>query len=161
MGSTLIVLVSNVKRILEICNEKTAHNFWNLVKWSFTDNFEKLQDIPLLNEITDDELEQFVKICDNRLDRVKTFLNNITIVLGFIIASLSIVLTLAIVGDKLPFLVPDLSINLFVTSLFLVLIGLIAFLAHYRAQIHAWTAFKEKAILMEGRPSIDQETASG
>ena len=154
-------MVSNVKRILEICNEKTAHNSWKLVYWSFTDNFEKLQDISFSDEITDNELEQFVKICDNRLDRAKTFLNDIAIVLGFIIASFSIVLTLAIVGDKLPFLVPDLSINLFVPSLFIVLIGLLAFLAYYRAQVHAWTAFKEKAILTEGRPSIGQETASG
>jgi hypothetical protein len=93
------------------------------------------------------------------LDRAKTYLNEIAVVLGFNIASLSIVLTLAIVADKLPFLVPDLSITLFVLSLFLVLICLIAQLAHYKSQVHAWTAFKEKAILMEGRPSVDQETS--
>jgi len=152
-------MVSNVENILEICNEKTAHNYWNLVKWSFADDFKKLQDISFFNEINDDELKRFIKICDNRLDRAKTYLNEIAVVLGFTIASLSIVLTLAIVADKLPFLVPDLSITLFVSSLFLVLIGLIAQLAHYRSQIHAWTAFKEKAILMEGRPSVDQGTS--
>ena len=136
-------MVSNVENILEICNEKTAHNYWNLVKWSFTDNFKKLQNIPFFDEITDDELKQFVKICDNRLNRAKIFINDIAIVLGLIVTLYSIVLTLPIVEV---IKVPNLSKNLIVPSVILVLMGLFAY---YRAQVHAWTAFKEKAILMK------------
>ena len=141
---------SKLEDILEECNEKTTHNYWNLVIWSFLDDFKKLVDNSLFDEVNDDDLEKFIRICDNRLDRAKTYLNDVAIVLGFAFASLSIVLTLAIVGDKLPFLVPDLSIILFVVSLFLILIGLLALLGHYRSQVHAWTVFKERAILMKG-----------
>ncbi len=60
---------TKVKELVEECTKKTdMHNYWNLVKWSFTNNFKELQNIPLFNEFDENELEQFIKICDNRLN---------------------------------------------------------------------------------------------
>lgn len=141
--------MSNIVKLLEICVETTApRNYLYLVYWSFMGDFKKLQDIRLFDELNNSELEQFIKICDNRMDRAKTFLRDIATVLGFIFAAFLIVLTLASKENKFPFIVPVLSIYLFIGSLGLILIGLFAVLAHYRSQVHAWTAFKEKAILM-------------
>ena len=140
-------MMSKVKDLLEICNEKTAHNHCKLFYWSLVDDFKKLQDISFFNEINDDELKQFIKICDNRLDKAKTYLNEVALVLGFTITSLSIVLTFAIIEDKLLFSLSDLIIKLIVSYLFVVMLFQYAQLAHYRSQVQAWTAFKEKAIM--------------
>lgn len=139
--------MSNIEKLMEDCTKKTDHNFWNLVKWSFMDNFKELQNISLFNEVDRDDMEQFIKICDNRLDRSKTYLKDIVVVLGFTFASLSIILAIAVGEKKIPFLVPNFSINIIIASLILILVGLLAYLAHYRSQIHAWMAFKEIALM--------------
>lgn len=60
-----------------------------MVWWSFRNNFNELQnDFPSI-EFNAKESEDFIAICDNRLDRAKTFLNEIALVLGFDLAALS------------------------------------------------------------------------
>lgn len=147
---------SKVKKLVDECTKKIdLYNYKNIVKWSFIDDFKKLQDIPLFDEVNNAELKQFIEICDNRLDRAKTFLNDIAVVLGFDLLSLSIVVPIAIEGFKLCVIEGNKTFNLLPYSgivigaiLLVILIILFLLLAYYRSQIHAWTAFKEEAILM-------------
>ena len=143
----MMVELSNVEKLLEKCDEASTRNYLHLVNLSFLGRFKELRDIPLFNEGNNGELVRFIEICDNRLDRAKTFLNDIAVVFGFALVSLSIVLTID--KDKIPFLVPDFIIILIDASLVLLLIALLALLAHYRSQVHVWIAFKEKAILLK------------
>lgn len=139
-------MVSKVEGLLEKCNGKIGCNRFNLFIWSFMNDFKELQDSSLFNGFDESELKIFIKICNNRLERSKTFLNDIAIVFGFDLAALSIVAT---IGERenmfnrfLPF-----SGYIIVATLFVILIILFVFLAHYRSQVHAWTAFKELALI--------------
>ncbi|MFZ3383050.1 MAG: hypothetical protein WA144_03910 [Candidatus Methanoperedens sp.] len=145
--------MSKVVKLLEKCDEVSRRNYLKLVNLSFLGNFNELQNIPLFKEANNSELVQFIEICDNRLDRAKTFLNDIAVVFGFALVALSIMLTVE--KDKVPFSVPDFSIIIIVTSLMLLLFVLLALLAHYRSQVHVWAAFKEKALLMKKPDNLD------
>lgn len=109
-------------------------------------DFKELQDISFDELDSDAEFKQFIKICDNRLERAKTFLNDIAIVFGLDLAALSIVATIGTPGNTLHLLLSFSGI-ITVVSLFAILIILSILLAHYRSQVHAWTAFKEKALM--------------
>jgi hypothetical protein len=137
---------------VEECTKKTdktdVHNYWNLFKWSFTNNFKELQNIPLFDGVDENKLEQFIKICDNRLDRSKTFLNHMVLLLGFDLTALSILVAMATEENKFYL---DLPFHGYVTFavLLIILIFLIVCLPHYRSDMHAWTAFKEKALMTQ------------
>lgn len=127
----------------------------------FYDNFEDI--LKLISDdfniigLNDVELKQFIEICDNRLERSKAFLNEIAVLLGFDFVALSIFISIVDFegkdGDPLIAILLDSSFGIlfrvFVIFLILVIIPLFILLGHYRSQIHAWTAFKEKAILMK------------
>ncbi len=137
---------SKVKKLLDACTEKIEKcSYWDLVKWSFRNDFKDLQDIPF-GEVGESELKQFIKICDNRLDRSKTFLQDVSIVLGFDLTALSILAVMASKDNMFFSILPFSGIVTF-ASLFIILIFLLILLAHYRSQIHAWIAFKEKALM--------------
>ena len=155
-----MIMVSNVKNLTEICNQKISCNCINRIKfviWSFTNNFNKIWDIISddINNIglNDKQLEQFIDICDNRLERSKAFLNEIAVVLGFDFVALSIIASMADIGEGDPLrsilLNSDYGIlfRLLVIFLLGVIIPLFMLLAHCRSQIHAWTAFKEIALI--------------
>lgn len=142
-------MVSKVEEILAKCNGKIECNRFKLVIWSFMNDFKELQKVSF-GEVDDDELNHFVEICDNRLNRSQTFLNDIAVVLGFDLLALSIVATISDRENMLKWLLPFSGI-VTVGSLFVILTFLFVLLVHYRSQVHAWTAFKEKAILMKQR----------
>lgn len=137
-------MVSKVEEILAKCNGKIECNRFNLVIWSFMNDFKELQNISF-DEVNKRELNYFIKICDNRLDRAKIFLNDIAVVLGFGILTLSIIATIN-TGNTVMIYSPF-DRDQIVYILFLILIFLFVLLLHYRSQVHAWTAFKEMAIL--------------
>ena len=145
--------VLNIEDFLEKCNEKIKSNRINLVFWSFTNNFEKLHN----DEISFDDLNKkyldiFIEICNNRLERSRAFLNDISVVLGFDFIALSIIATLAKKDETILSLIKksdDLIFQFITIFLIAILIFLFILLTHYRAQVHAWTVFKEKTILMK------------
>lgn len=141
--------MSKIEKLMEECTQKTNHNFWNLVKWSFMDNYKELQNISLFSEVAKNDLEQFIRICDNRLDRAKTFLNDIAVVLGFDFVALSIIANMAKEQTIWSLIVnpDDPILTILIVFLFAILIILFVLMLQYRSQVHAWTAFKEKAIL--------------
>lgn len=137
---------SNVEVLLKKCTEKTElHNCINLAWWSFGNNFEETKKGISFDKVGDSELEQFIKICDNRLARSKTFLDDVAVVFGFALLSLSIVVNMAGGTTLLPYSI----ISIVTALLFVILIILILLMIHYRSDIHAWTVFKEIALMKQ------------
>lgn len=146
-------MVSNVKDLTETCNRKIRRNPIKFAMWSFTNNFEDIWDISSddVNNIgsNDNELKQFISICDNRLERSKAFSSEIAVVLGFNFVGLSIIASIVEIGEGDPLLSILLNsdygilFRLLVIFLIVIIIPLFILFAHYRTQIHAWTAFKE------------------
>ena len=142
--------------LIKACENKISWRYWH----SFTGNFEyyKKIDKKLVAKVIEDDdgIDKFIEICNNRRERAKTFLQDVATVLGFFGSSLAIVLTLSVLesGDKNhvdPFLDSISQYGILFTVLVFSLIGciviLFVLLLHYRTSIHAWTAFKEMAIL--------------
>lgn len=149
---------TNLEKLLKKCNGKIECNRFNLFIWSFMNDFKELQNISF-GGIDDYELKQFVKICDNRLDRAKIFIKDIAVVLGFDFVALSIIATAT--EDSIFRLLFKYPIYyIFIIFVFAVLIFLFSLLVHYRSQIHAWTAFKEIALMKcTGKVEKPKETA--
>ena len=149
-------MVFNVKDLTETCNRKIRRNRIKFTIWSFTNNFEDIWDISSndVNNIgSNDQLKQFISICDNRLERSKAFSSEIAVVLGFNFVGLSIIASLVEIGEGDPLLSILLNsdygilFRLLVIFLIVIIIPLFILFAHYRTQIHAWTAFKEIALM--------------
>ena len=149
-------MVFNVKNLTEICNRKIRRDRIKFAMWSFTNNFEDIWDISSddVNNIgSNDQLKQFISICDNRLERSKAFSSEIAVVLGFNFVGLSIIASLVEIGEGDPLLSILLNsdygilFRLLVIFLIVIIIPLFILFAHYRTQIHAWTAFKEIALM--------------
>jgi len=125
---------SNVEVLLKKCTEKTEwHNYINLAWWSFWNNFEETKKNISFVGVGNSELVQFIKICDNRLARSKTFLDDVAVVFGFALLSLSIVVNMAGETTLLPYFIVVTAL------LFVILIILIILMIHYRSDIHAWS----------------------
>ena len=127
---------------------------------SFTGNFEYYKDIfegELVAKVREDRkgMDKFIEICNNRIERAKTFLQDVATVLGFFGSSLAIVLTLSVLERKETHVDTFLDFISQYGALFPILVFLLIgcviilflLLLHYRTSIHAWTAFKEMAIL--------------
>ena len=137
---------SNVEVLLNKCTEKAGwfHDF-NLAWRSFGNDFEKTKNDISFGEADNVELVQIIKICDNRLARSKIFLDDAAVVFGFALLSLSIFTNMAGEAASL-----SNSIVIIIIAFFgVILIFLISLMAHYRSDIHAWTVFKEIALIKE------------
>lgn len=154
-----MIIVSNVKDITGACNRKIRRDRIKFIWWSFTNNFEDIWDIISddVNKIESNGsgLEKFIEICDNRLERSKAFLNEIAVVLGFDFVAISIIISIVDFegkdGDPLLAILLDSSFGILfrvlVIFLIVIIIPLFILFGHYRSQIHAWTAFKEIALM--------------
>ena len=160
------------KELVEECEKrlKVGWNVWTFVKlgcYGFLGEFGAIRRDIGKDIAFDDpnEVKRFIQVCDNGINRARIFLNEIAMVLGFALTSLSIVAVLLsgrlgveaniisaakndpiiaiLFGEySLPF--KFLVIFLFASSIFLLIL-----LCHYRTHVHAWTVFKEEAILNE------------
>ena len=149
-------LVGRCEKKLKVgCN---VPKFFKLAWYSFRGDFEKIRGDISFNEPKVSEIERFIKVCDNRINRAGIFLNEVATVLGFDLAALTIIA--AISGgvlkeseDPILFIIFEgqysIQFRILVVFLFVALIFLFILLAHYRTHMHAWTAFKEEAILNE------------
>lgn len=135
---------SNVEVLLEKCTEKAGwcHDF-NLAWRSFGNNFEETKNDISFDEAGNVELVQIIKICDNRLARSNTFLNDVAVVFGFVLLSLSIFINMAGEADLLFNSIVGIVVALFGV----ILIFLIFLLIRYRSDIHKWTVLKEIALM--------------
>ncbi len=143
----------NVVGLVEKCENNVG--WMKKPAWySFTSNFEYFKKFIKddLEETGKRDLDKFIEICDNRIERAKALLSDVATVLGFGVTGAAIIISFT---DVLSLTKEDISLVL--TSLFAVLVvGIVIgflLLVHYRTHVHAWTAFKEAAILSENYKS--------
>lgn len=126
------------------CEERTGWKHILSHLHSFTDNFVDYKKIIADSKLEEGEIDKFIKVCDIKTERAKLLMNDIGTVIGIIITA-----TTAIILSK--------TINEIVNEIYYKYVLLITFLilglffivlrSHYRFHIHAWTVFKEGAIL--------------
>ncbi len=137
----------NASKLLEDCEKSIG---WSL--HSFTGDFGHYRKIIKDNlegkEIEVKEIDKFIEICNNRIERAKTFLSDVATVLGFGITGASVIVSFTDVLSPTQKDVSFFLISLFVVLVTGIIIGFLL-LVHYRTHIHIWTAFKEAAILNE------------
>ena len=150
------------KELVEKCEKglevgRNPIKFLRLAWYSFRGDFGAIRGDITFDDPNDVEIKRFIEVCNNRINRAGTFLNEVAMVLGFTLTALMIVAVILSDGLKgsedpiLSFLVGPHTIQfrILVIFLFVALIFLIILLGHYRTHVHAWTAFKEEAILNE------------
>jgi len=159
-----------VKELVKECEEKLKvgwdlRKFLRLAWYSFRGDFERIRGDISFNELDKSEKERFIEVCDNRIKRAGIFLNEVAMVLGFALTALSIIAVL-VSGtlenksgavnqsgsiDPIRAILFECSqpFKILVIFLFACSILLLILLCHYRTHVHAWTAFKEEAILNE------------
>lgn len=149
---------TDVNKLVKECENKTS---WKNVKslfHSFTDNFDDYKKFIADNKLEGGDIDKFIEICNIKIERAKTLLSDVATVLGFDITAISIILALSFEEGKMtktstPFMTMlgkyGIPFNLFFTILILGAFVGILMLVHHRTHIHAWSAFKEAAILNE------------
>lgn len=138
---------------MSVSNFEDLDKYIELAICSFKDDFKKVRSDISFEFETESERQDFIAACDNRIHRATTLLNEAAIMLGFVITSVSVIASFSLNripegGLVRPLLQEgDILFRVFVGALIVVLILLIFLLGHYRTCTHAWTAFKEGAIL--------------
>ena len=148
--------MKNMDNFLNQCEEKINITLKSLF-WSFDLHFKTVRkwigedfEKQTMNNC---ELEQFIKICDNRLKLFKAFLNDLAIVLGFDFIALSILATLSSGKDAIKlqdiffFQSGDIVLSILAWFLIAILISLFYSMFQCRHLIYLWTIFKEEALL--------------
>lgn len=147
----------NANKLIEECDTHVhSLNFRQQFNYSFKHYRDFIQ--PKLNEQIDkEEIESFIKVCDNRIDYAKTFFQNAAALFGYSIAGLAIVLTISglerdkshadVFLDSLIRYLGNIILPIMVFSLIALIVYFIKKLIYGRANIRAWAAFKEGAIL--------------
>lgn len=126
--------------------EKTMKwkNLANQTLRSFSGNFEFYRVI-VDNKIKNEkEITKFIQICDNRIERAKVLLSDVATVLGFLIATMAV----------LAYYINE-NLIIFI-GIIIIILGFVL-LFHYRANVHAWTAFKEATILINNAHEIEKK----
>jgi len=152
--------MQSVEMLLNDCNDAIRNKReFQIFLWSFRSNPENIHSL-VRNEFQNkkyskEAFNDFIKICDNRLDMSKSLLNDLSIIFSAIFVAFAALLTiLTIYREKSPnsmgllimiFNLPILTvfaiILLICIPVFLILIG------HLRTQIYTWASFKELAII--------------
>ena len=145
------------EELLEKCEgeiKRIKRKFWCS---SYSSEFKDIRKT-FFENIDEDEVDLFIDICNNRLDRAKTFLGHTATSLSIFIASLIIlasILMAAGIKEGFKYILLDvlkslgwhsqiLAVLLLILAAFLVLL-----VGHYRTETHAWYVFKEGVLLMK------------
>lgn len=152
------------KELVEECEKQLKvgwymPKFFKLAWYSFRSDFRAIRGDITFDDLVEGEIERFIRVCDNRVNRAGIFLNEIAMVLGFVLTALSIIAIISSgrIGEEtqpvwtLLFTGAyyNITFRMGIIVLVFCLLFLLALLAHYRTQVHAWTVFKEEAILNE------------
>lgn len=158
---------TKVGELLVECEEKIKWYDWKFISYSYRSAFKEIrktffkiikdEDI----ELDKEELKVFIEICDNRLDRAKSFLGHTTTSLSILIGSMVVLAAILIsTGISAGFLEHPLLDTLeqfgFTSWIFAALVlGITVFIVllvgHYRAEVHAWYVIKEGVLLRKAR----------
>ena len=126
-------MVSKIKALRDECLEKLKGK----------NDLEDFQNNISFEELNKTELKQFVKLCNNRIEYSKTFLNVIIWLMGIVFTILLILFSISF-GKEVPLLVMLIIVSsiVLVTRLFIY-----PHYSHYISNIRGWTAFKEMALM--------------
>ncbi len=156
-----------LKSLLEKCEEKIDKPLFNIDKLVFlwfgvNGDFQYIRNRILggNNKLTleDDEIKAFVRICDNRIERLRSFLSEVMGITGFLIVLFVGIATILATANKdfeslfrgwaeLCNVLNLESLRLLAIIFFITLLTLSYFLVRYRAQLYAWYAIKEGTLL--------------
>ena len=126
----------------KIHNLRPLKDKLNFFKYGFTGKFKTIRDdIIKLDPHKWDDRDAFIKICDNRIDRLKTFTTEIVTSVCALIAVVAVFLIAY--PEKSPFQNRCIFLLIFVMSFLLVA------MFYYRAQTYAWYAVKEGVLLVK------------
>ena len=120
---------------------------WEFFKYGVKGDFKKIRDTinPNNEKPKKNEIEAFIGICDNRINRLKNSTTELVTSIGAIIAVIAVFLIRY--SEKSYFLILSIFLIISVTVL-------IVALAYYRAQMYAWYAVKE-GVLLEKKEKND------
>ena len=158
---------TKVGKLLVECEEKIKWYDWKFISYSYRSAFKEIrktffkiikdEDI----ELDEDELKAFIDICDNRLDRAKSFLahtaTSLSILIGSMVILASILISTGISTGSFEHPLLDVLIRLgYASWIFAALVlGITVFLVllvgHYRTEVHAWYVIKEGVLLRKAR----------
>ena len=130
----------------------TMINYRILVQYR---NFESVSKYLPFNKLDCDEVVKFIAVCENRRERARILMNEIAPVLGFDVIAMTVVATIVPKSNNVggyELLKEILFAPLYgilLIFLFISFIFLFVMLAHYRVQVHLWTAFEDGAILQK------------
>ena len=116
---------------------------------------EEFQSNISFEELDTGEIKQFVKLCDNRIEYSKTFLNVTIWIMGIIFTALLIVFSISF-GKDIP--IPAILIIV----LLLVSFSVLFVHPHHRhnmSHISGWTAFKEMALMNSPEKTKESKTS--
>ena len=125
-----------VEELLEKC--RPLKNKWKIYKCGVKGAFGAIIEIVEFKPPKGDEKDAFIKICDNRIDRLKNSTTEIVTSIGAVIAVVAVFL----IGhsEKTQFLI--LSIFLIISVVVLILAVL-----YYKVRMYVWYAVKEGTLL--------------
>ncbi len=153
--------MSQVEELVCECEKIIKLSDHNSIGWCFSNNFQKFQTeriSPLFGgmDLNTHEVDQFINICDCRIDISKFYLRDAALVLGFDFIALSIISTIAFskgginsLHILLMFNAGDLLLSALTWILLFLLIVLFVGMLFYRLHVFAWSGLKQKAILMK------------
>ena len=144
--------------------------------YGFWGDFKGLREVVEFEEPRRNKIEAFIGICDNRIDRLKSFSRDLITFISVSAASLGIILVFAsekhveanrkfhewlpgqldsFIQEKFPILLwillgdTHFGIRLVLIVLFILILLFALLVWRYRAQVNAWYAIKEGLLLMK------------
>ena len=165
-------MLLKAEELLEKCEQKIKWINWKFLLDSYRSEFEEIRLTFFKNiNINGDELKIFIDICENRLDRAKSFLGHTTtglsILIGSFVVLASILISTGISAGFFEHPLLDVLKRLGYASwisaslVLIIAIFLALLVAHYRTEVHAWYVFKEGALLMKKEEAKAREEGKG
>ncbi|MGB7532789.1 MAG: hypothetical protein WA977_07420 [Halobacteriota archaeon] len=164
------------EELLEKCEEKINKPWYNWINlrflwYGFWDKTKKIREKVFegIEGLDEDEVETFTKICDSRIDRIKTSSRDLVIGISVLAASLGIMVTIlfervilegGISPGVLWFFTSGwcwLGMKITQAVVFIVIVLLALLIGHYWTQVHAWYAIKEECFIRDAKRKREEK----
>src|SRR5208337_3839414 len=143
--------MSSVKDLLRICNDAVEDQeilclFW----WSLFPNPENITKLIKIESVEEkfspDTFDDFIKICDNRIDMAKSLLKDLSIIFSAIFVAFSVIATILAVSDSskmmasLSGIFSPLVLTILIIILIFCILALLTWIGYLRVQIYTWAS---------------------
>ena len=167
------------EELLEKCEEKINKPWYNWINlrflwYGFWDEVGKIREKVfdgIEGFLDKDELKTFEKICDIRIDKIKTFLRDLVMSISILTASLGIIVSILFEAGVVPkegvspmlqwFFTTGwswLGIKIVLALIPIAVLLLALFIGHYWTQVHAWYAIKEEYFIRNAKREREEKT---